>query len=53
MHALYVFEQNTLHMQTDSHTHFVFFAGPFCLARNQFPPHYADNITEQNLPAGT
>jgi len=24
---------------------------PFCLTRNQFPPHYADNITEHNLPA--
>lgn len=24
---------------------------PFCLQRNHFPPHYADNITEQNLPA--
>jgi protein transport protein SEC23 len=24
---------------------------PFCLARNHFPPHYADNITETNLPA--
>jgi len=24
---------------------------PFCLNRNQFPPHYAENITEQNLPA--
>lgn len=24
---------------------------PFCLTRNHFPPHYADNITEQNLPA--
>ena len=24
---------------------------PFCLTRNHFPPHYAENITEQNLPA--
>ncbi|CAB9518921.1 transport protein SEC23 [Seminavis robusta] len=24
---------------------------PFCLTRNHFPPHYADNITETNLPA--
>lgn len=24
---------------------------PFCLQRNHFPPHYADNITETNLPA--
>jgi protein transport protein SEC23 len=24
---------------------------PFCMQRNHFPPHYADNITEQNLPA--
>lgn len=24
---------------------------PFCNGRNQFPPHYAENITEQNLPA--
>jgi protein transport protein SEC23 len=24
---------------------------PFCLQRNHFPPHYAENITEQNLPA--
>jgi protein transport protein SEC23 len=24
---------------------------PFCLQRNHFPPHYADNISEQNLPA--
>ena len=24
---------------------------PFCLTRNQFPPHYAENITETNLPA--
>jgi len=24
---------------------------PFCLTRNNFPPHYAENITEQNLPA--
>lgn len=24
---------------------------PFCLQRNPFPPHYADNITETNLPA--
>jgi len=24
---------------------------PFCLTRNGFPPHYADNITEVNLPA--
>jgi protein transport protein SEC23 len=24
---------------------------PFCLQRNHFPPHYADAITEQNLPA--
>jgi len=24
---------------------------PFCFARNHFPPHYADNITETNLPA--
>ena len=24
---------------------------PFCLGRNHFPPHYAENITESNLPA--
>ena len=24
---------------------------PFCNTRNHFPPHYADNISEQNLPA--
>lgn len=24
---------------------------PFCLSRNPFPPHYAENITETNLPA--
>jgi len=24
---------------------------PFCFTRNHFPPHYADNISEQNLPA--
>eukprot|EP00924_Labyrinthula_sp_SR-Ha-C_P004140 maker-scaffold_3-augustus-gene-15.20-mRNA-1 protein AED:0.01 eAED:0.01 QI:138/1/1/1/0/0.5/2/163/821 len=24
---------------------------PFCLARNPFPPHYAQNISETNLPA--
>lgn len=24
---------------------------PFCITRNPFPQHYADNITEQNLPA--
>ncbi len=24
---------------------------PFCLTRNGFPPHYAENITEVNLPA--
>ncbi|TYZ59310.1 hypothetical protein PybrP1_001189 [[Pythium] brassicae (nom. inval.)] len=24
---------------------------PFCVTRNQFPPHYADNITPENLPA--
>lgn len=24
---------------------------PFCMARNHFPPHYAENITETNLPA--
>jgi protein transport protein SEC23 len=24
---------------------------PFCTQRNHFPPHYADNITETNLPA--
>lgn len=24
---------------------------PFCLQRNPFPPHYAEHITEQNLPA--
>lgn len=24
---------------------------PFCLQRNHFPPHYADNISETNLPA--
>jgi protein transport protein SEC23 len=24
---------------------------PFCLTRNPFPPHYAQHITEQNLPA--
>jgi protein transport protein SEC23 len=23
----------------------------FCQTRNNFPPHYRDNITEQNLPA--
>jgi protein transport protein SEC23 len=24
---------------------------PFCLTRNQFPPHYAENISESSLPA--
>lgn len=24
---------------------------PFCMQRNHFPPHYADNISETNLPA--
>ena len=24
---------------------------PFCATRNHFPPHYAENISEQNLPA--
>lgn len=24
---------------------------PFCLQRNAFPPHYAEHINEQNLPA--
>ena len=24
---------------------------PFCMTRNHFPPHYAENITETNLPA--
>lgn len=24
---------------------------PFCTTRNSFPPHYAENISEQNLPA--
>jgi protein transport protein SEC23 len=24
---------------------------PFCLTRNHFPPHYAENIGESNLPA--
>lgn len=24
---------------------------PFCTARNHFPPHYAENISEQSLPA--
>lgn len=24
---------------------------PFCMTRNPFPPHYAENITETNLPA--
>ncbi|KAL7552393.1 hypothetical protein ACHAWF_015630, partial [Thalassiosira exigua] len=24
---------------------------PFCLTRNHFPPHYAENISEANLPA--
>jgi len=24
---------------------------PFCTSRNHFPPHYAENISEQNLPA--
>ena len=24
---------------------------PFCLTRNHFPQHYAENISEQNLPA--
>lgn len=26
-------------------------ACPFCLTRNPFPPHYAEHITEVNLPA--
>ena len=26
---------------------------PFCLQRNHFPPHYAENISEQNLPGET
>lgn len=24
---------------------------PFCMVRNNFPPHYSENITEVNLPA--
>ncbi|CAK4327112.1 unnamed protein product [Aphanomyces euteiches] len=24
---------------------------PFCITRNHFPPHYAEHISEQNLPA--
>lgn len=24
---------------------------PFCMSRNHFPPHYAENISETNLPA--
>ena len=24
---------------------------PFCMTRNHFPPHYAENISETNLPA--
>ncbi len=24
---------------------------PFCTTRNHFPPHYAENISETNLPA--
>lgn len=24
---------------------------PFCMTRNNFPPHYAENISETNLPA--
>ena len=24
---------------------------PFCAARNHFPPHYAENISETSLPA--
>lgn len=24
---------------------------PFCITRNHFPPHYAENISETNLPA--
>jgi hypothetical protein len=24
---------------------------PFCMTRNHFPPHYAENISEVNLPA--
>lgn len=23
---------------------------PFCMQRNHFPPHYAENISETNLP---
>jgi protein transport protein SEC23 len=26
---------------------------PFCMTRNHFPPLYAENITQVNLPAGT
>lgn len=26
-------------------------ACPFCMTRNHFPPHYAENISETNLPA--
>lgn len=26
-------------------------ACPFCLTRNHFPPHYAENMSETNLPA--
>eukprot|EP00753_Platysulcus_tardus_P002628 PLAT11702.1.p2 GENE.PLAT11702.1~~PLAT11702.1.p2 ORF type:complete len:784 (-),score=403.45 PLAT11702.1:148-2499(-) len=26
-------------------------ACPFCMQRNHFPPHYAENISETNLPA--
>ena len=24
---------------------------PFCITRNHFPPHYAENISDTNLPA--
>jgi protein transport protein SEC23 len=35
--------------QVDFHSKI--WACPFCASRNHFPPHYAENISEQNLPA--
>lgn len=35
--------------QVDFHS--MLWVCPFCTTRNHFPPHYAENMTEQNLPA--
>eukprot|EP00608_Synchroma_pusillum_P007277 CAMPEP_0198442846 /NCGR_PEP_ID=MMETSP1452-20131203/68304_1 /TAXON_ID=1181717 /ORGANISM="Synchroma pusillum, Strain CCMP3072" /LENGTH=207 /DNA_ID=CAMNT_0044163473 /DNA_START=1 /DNA_END=621 /DNA_ORIENTATION=- len=37
------------YVQVDHHTKL--WTCPFCQNRNHFPPHYAENISETNLPA--